>query len=735
MPDALVRAENFLAGEKITFSEADALWRLLKSDDQISLARRVIEHLRTPGQLLDVIPPGDANRHRLCREHALLTSKDNELHAASRHDLALAILAQEIDLGSDAVTDPETLGIAGGICKRRWNDLGQHDDLLRAASYYERGARGPLGNDGYTQINAAFVEDLLAASGDNPQERRAHATQLRQRIVDELPPSADWWNVASRAEALLGLGRYDEATATLAQCGKRPEPWKLETTSRQLAYVARLREARPLDVPQIRTFFETLLPGAPDAARSLIVGKVGLALSGGGFRASLFHLGLLARLAELNVLRHIDVLSCVSGGSIVGACYWLFLRRRMLQKPALTHQDYIDLVRDLIQYFQAAVATDPRRHIQCSKLTIVWRFLRGHRGALESERVAQVLSDRFYKPLLEQKPDGPWMHDLKFVPADHDPALAGTPDFNPGRHNWLRANKVPALVINATTVNTGHAWQFTTTWMGESTWAIHEAADSVPRLAWNYYDPAAGWKMELGRAVAASACVPFIFDPLQLGISAGYGQGVQVHLVDGGVHDNQGIVSLLASDCNVLMVSDASGQLRLQPEPPTGLRNLLGYAQRSMDTLMERVRLASYADLAARMRSGLLKGLMFLHLKEGLDASVVRLANAQDSYSVQRTALSQAGIRKDFQQRIAELRTDLNAFTQDEMCALMACGYRMASKGFERDLGRLTELSDAPRKAEWVFDRMLGEITSTATVTPDRQRLLDALAAGAKVRL
>ena len=59
-----------------------------------------------------------------------------------------------------------------------------------------------------------------------------------------------------------------------------------------------------------------------------------------------------------------------------------------------------------------------------------------------------------------------------------------------------------------------------------------------------------------------------------------------------------------------------------------------------MDTLMERVRLANYADLAARLRSGLLRGLMFLHMKEGLDADVVRLKNAQDSYDLQRAPLS-----------------------------------------------------------------------------------------------
>jgi hypothetical protein len=41
--------------------------------------------------------------------------------------------------------------------------------------------------------------------------------------------------------------------------------------------------------------------------------KIGLALSGGGFRASFFHLGVLRRLAELGLLRRVAVLSTVSG--------------------------------------------------------------------------------------------------------------------------------------------------------------------------------------------------------------------------------------------------------------------------------------------------------------------------------------------------------------------------------------------------------------------------------------
>lgn len=52
---------------------------------------------------------------------------------------------------------------------------------------------------------------------------------------------------------------------------------------------------------------------------------IALALSGGGFRATLFHVGTLIRLNELGVLQTLDRISAVSGGSITAgmlACGW-----------------------------------------------------------------------------------------------------------------------------------------------------------------------------------------------------------------------------------------------------------------------------------------------------------------------------------------------------------------------------------------------------------------------------
>ena len=46
--------------------------------------------------------------------------------------------------------------------------------------------------------------------------------------------------------------------------------------------------------------------------------RLGLALSGGGFRAAAFHLGVFRKLHDFGLLSKIDLLTCVSGGSIAG---------------------------------------------------------------------------------------------------------------------------------------------------------------------------------------------------------------------------------------------------------------------------------------------------------------------------------------------------------------------------------------------------------------------------------
>jgi NTE family protein len=59
---------------------------------------------------------------------------------------------------------------------------------------------------------------------------------------------------------------------------------------------------------------QTFLPDAASRRHG-----IGLCLSGGGFRAALFHLGALRRLNELGILSKIDTITSVSGGSIMSA--------------------------------------------------------------------------------------------------------------------------------------------------------------------------------------------------------------------------------------------------------------------------------------------------------------------------------------------------------------------------------------------------------------------------------
>src|SRR5438876_6451585 len=100
-----------------------------------------------------------------------------------------------------------------------------------------------------------------------------------------------------------------------------------------------LKENTPADTAAI--FPASGATGAPARA------KLGLALAGGGFRAALFHLGVLWRLAELDLLRYVEVLSTVSGGSIIGALYTLLLKRELDQKGSLSREQYVSLIEEL----------------------------------------------------------------------------------------------------------------------------------------------------------------------------------------------------------------------------------------------------------------------------------------------------------------------------------------------------------------------------------------------------
>src|SRR5947209_11629669 len=99
---------------------------------------------------------------KLRQQYALHLSKFSAKPAELRHAEALKVLRDDLEL--EKTKDPETLGIAGGICKRMWDDQGQRVDIDRAVVYYNRAHdnKGP-GDDYYKSINAAYLEEVVAA--------------------------------------------------------------------------------------------------------------------------------------------------------------------------------------------------------------------------------------------------------------------------------------------------------------------------------------------------------------------------------------------------------------------------------------------------------------------------------------------------------------------------------------------------------------------------------------------
>ena len=707
--------KRILAGQATSFPEALALFKRLKAARYFGYARQLMTRIRRM--------PGATNPRYLAQQLALCTYKDADLASQQRFERALDTLDEADPLANS--TDQETLGLAGAVFKYRWRSDGQIADLERSAAYYLRGYALGIENDfGYTAINAAFVLDLLAAQEDasarkagaqalTAENRRELATRIRGEIADQLPNLAkepgregvdkQWWFLVTLAEALFGLGRHEQARFMLREAlATEVVEWEFETTARQLAELAWLQNggAPPEQGSAAATTLQVFLGHDAPAVESVITGKVGLALSGGGFRASLFHVGVLARLAELDLLRRVEVLSCVSGGSIIGAHYYLEVRDLHQSKSddEITQQDYIDLVKRVERDFLAGV----QRNLRVRLFANPWVSLRCllSRQYTRTDRLGELFERHLFSRVGGRGETKWWLNDLTIQPKD---AADG---FSPKLDNWRRRNKVPILILNATTLNTGHNWQFTATWMGEPPAGVGSEVDSNDLLRRMYYwEAPRGYRsMRLGRAVVASACVPGLFEPIEM---AKMFPARRVRLVDGGVHDNQGVAGLLEQECTALLVSDASGQMESQYSPGAGRFQAL---RRSSAIAMARVRESEFRDLDARFRSSQLRGLQYLHLKKGLEVDPIDWVDCPDPYDVSADAkpveargpLTAYGMPKTIQARLAAVRTDLDSFSDQEAFALMYSGYRMAGARVQECLPGLTLPSSTP-SVDWRF--------------------------------
>lgn len=675
----------------------------------------------------------DRQKALLCvQQQALCTYKNTQAPMNDRLAEALDLLQRHADL--DSTVDPETLGIAGGITKEQWKYDGQRATLDRSLAYYLRGSEaGVSADEGYTALNAAFILDVLASeelkSGASlmASMRRQQARELRERIVAELPTRpalpgkeylrSQWWFLVTLGEAYFGLGRHDEALFRLKEALLTPfSEWEYESTARQLAALLVIAELQGLSHESLLAARETLrafLGNDSAVVEGVRLGKVGLALSGGGFRAALFHIGVLARLAELDFLRHVEVLSCVSGGSIIGAHYYLEVRRLLNSKPdhRITRQDYIDIVKRIETEFVAGVQHNIRTRVATNWLANLKTALLP--GYSRTNRLGELYESEIYSRVTDGEGSKRYLNCLTITPPDE------SPNFSPKQDNWRRSAKAPVLVINATTLNTGHNWQFTVTWMGEPPSSIVSEINCNDRLRRLYYwqAPDRYQKVRLGEAVAASSCVPGLFEPIAL---PGLYPERTVQLVDGGVQDNQGISSLIDQECTVMLVSDASGQMNTVRRPST---QLLSVPLRSMAILQARVREADYLDLHARWQSSLLRGLFFVHLKR--DLAVNPIGWIGESTATPRrdsTPFTPYGIDVRLQEQLSAIRTDLDSFHDTEAAALMLSGYRMTDRYFADGVPALgQERSDG--RESWRFLELESVMTGAAGYEDVRKRL------------
>jgi predicted acylesterase/phospholipase RssA len=690
----------------------------------------------------------DPKRVKIFQQLALCTYKDQDLPADDRLVRALEIL--EVVADFKTTTDQETLGLIAAIYKRKWELDNQRENLEQSLVYYERGYdQGPRNDQGYTGINAAYILDRLASleeaqakkSGREivDTESREKARSIRKEIAKEVGALLEdddhkwlndkWWYYATVAEAHFGLGHYDEAVKWINNGQAAASPvyeWELETCSRQLASIACLQPVTDLEAAwkALKDAF-----GVAAVPRTAFTGKVGLALSGGGFRASLYHLGVLAQLAELDMLRKVEVLSCVSGGSIVGAHYYLKVRHLLQTKTdaSITREDYIKLVHEMIDEFVAGVQKNIRTRVAVNPLKnfrIFWS-----NDYSRTSRAAELYEHHLYSRVKDDHVKGErWLDKLTISPQTQvNGNVFNDSSFAPKYQNWRRDAKVPILVLNAATLNTGHTWQFTASWMGEAPAGIDAEIDGNDRLRRMYYGdaPENYQKVRLGQAVGASAAVPGVFEPLTM--DKLYPDRI-VRLADGGVADNQGVATLLEQDCKIMLVSDASGQMESQP---ASSKSILKVLLRSNVIFQARIREAQYHDLKGRRRSNLLRGFMFVHLKGDLNVDPIDWIGCLDKYDpradVQPAWRHEVNTRyriaKDVQQLLSALRTDLDSFSEAEAYALMVSGYRMTEFQFKE---KLEEFYKPKESEKWKFLEMEPFMTGSGKGNKYLKELLTA---------
>lgn len=271
---------------------------------------------------------------------------------------------------------------------------------------------------------------------------------------------------------------------------------------------------------------------------------IGLAVSGGGYRAMLFHLGAFLRLFEAGLLKKLARISSVSGGSITSAKIGLEWDR------LATRDDFMALIVGPVRELAGKTIDAPS--------IVGGIFLPGTVG----DRVAS-----FYREYLFG-----------------DATLQDLPDS-------IR------FVINATSVETGSLWRFSKPYMRD--WQVGRIDNPTVTLA-DAVTASSAFPPVLSPFVLDVA--PDDFDVVEPGVDPKFLSDIS--LSDGGVYDNLALETVWKRYETVL-VSDAGGLLAPDPAPPADWAR---HAKRVLDIIHGQVSAVRKRQVIASYRSGDRKG-------------------------------------------------------------------------------------------------------------------------------
>ncbi len=391
--------------------------------------------------------------------------------------------------------------------------------------------------------------------------------------------------------------------------------------------------------------------------------KISLLLSGGGFRATMFHLGTVRYLRETNRLADVNRVFSVSGGSILAA------------HLAINWSDYCGnekqfdrAASELVGFAQSGLReTIIRKTVLCLilaslglslMLTTVWLWIGLDRLMSWLILAAFIVPALFVIRTLDQ-----WFRPVAFLEQGYRRLYKSS--------SLQDLRDVPVTFhFLATNLTTGNIACFTDTGI------YPNIIDSVSQE-----NGIASASFQISQCVAASSAFPPLFspvliDPRKLKVDQGKMSEVQC-LVDGGVFDNLGLRAsrIFAGGDGLTVVSDA--ERRFDWSTDSAFRYLVGRASRATDILMNRVTRLEFEILnspqgESKTRSVHERAFKFIRLQEDLE-----------------TEGGGAKLTPDLQRRSRRIRTDLDAFRPSEIQLLFCSGYIAAKHAFEgrADLG------------------------------------------------